>query len=299
MAGKFKYVLKCTKCRPAVAFRSDASLKYAQDQLNRHIREEHKKDKVTNKKKRRQQQAARKKVRKAALKRGELRACGLRGLVAATACRVLCPARRGNNEKGTRKVLAAFGFKKVERDRGWDFVTGRNVPRSIPHTWSYRGLGRAPYRCTVKAHKWEHLWFERAFLPETIARFNKDHVVQTIILFEDDATPRSRVTVDDLMKEVAEAAPSALWCGYYSRAGEARYGSHCLAVTRQSAAWLLRHSRSLTDERDAYMHYVGLDTFFYNITQDKTLKLPSGEPPIAVSSEPFFVQRAHVYQGRK
>jgi hypothetical protein len=89
------------------------------------------------------------------------------------------------------------------------------------------------------------------------------------------------------MKEVAEVSPSALWCGYFLRGSVARYGAHCLALTRQSAAWIKRYSESLAVESDAYQHYIGLDTFFYHITQNNKLKLHGGEPPIAVASQSF------------
>ena len=94
--------------------------------------------------------------------------------MAATSCRVLCPARRGDNMLDTRKVLGTFGFKKVQRDLGWDFETGHEVPRSIPHAI-------CPFRCLIKKCKWEHMWFERAFLPNALSSFDKDHTSQTII----------------------------------------------------------------------------------------------------------------------
>jgi hypothetical protein len=291
MATRYKYTVKCTQCRPAVSFRSDTSEKVAMDQLNRHIRENHKKGNAEHLRRRRQQQAARNKVRKAAVKHDALRACGLKGVVAVTACRVLCPSRRGDNFVTLKKELRTLGLKKVERDLGWDFVTGKNVPQGIPHD-------SRPYKCLVAKTKWEHVWFERVFLPYAIRRMDADPAVQTIMFFEDDATVRPRVTLTGLMKEVAEAAPSALWCGYFLRAGEARYGSHVLTLTKQSATWLLKYSRSLATPGNEYTHYLGLDTFIYNITQNKELKLHGGGAPIVVSSKPFFGQWKHKFRGR-
>ena len=98
----------------------------------------------------------------------------------------------------------------------------------VPHESS-------PYRCTLERCKWEHLWFERDVLPKAIERFRSEPKVQTIVFLEDDAAPKPGAKFSELLTHVAKVAPSALWAGYNLRAGEARYGSHCVAVTRASA----------------------------------------------------------------
>ena len=151
------------------------SNKYAQDQMNRHIREEHATHHTQTRQRRRVRQAARKKVRTAAQKDTELRACGLRGLLEVTECRVLCPARRSENFAATKSGLVKFGFTKIKRDLGWDFVTGASMPLHIPHQ-------QRPFKCLIPKSKLEHIWFEQYFLPAAISRLDENCNLQTIVL---------------------------------------------------------------------------------------------------------------------
>ena len=245
--------------------------------MNRHICEEHATHNKQTKQRRRVQQAARKKVWKAAHQDTELRACGLRGLLEVTECRVLCPARRSENFAATKSGLVKFGFTKIKRDFGWDFVTGASMPLHIPHQ-------KRPFKCLIPKSKLEHIWFEQYFLPAAISRLDENCNLQTIVLCEDDCAPRSRASFKGLLKEIAEVSPSALWCGYSRQGGEPRYGSHCLAITRQSAACILQYSRSLAGKTDVYAHYQGLDTFIHHVMKVATPTLTSGDQHVFQST---------------
>ena len=86
-----------------------------------------------------------------------------------TECRVLCPARRSENFAATKSGLVKLGFIKIERDFGWDFVTGASMPLHI-----------RPFKCLIPKSKMEHIWFEQYFLPAAISRLDENCNLQTL-----------------------------------------------------------------------------------------------------------------------
>ena len=276
----------CPECGYLVQASTEKVLK---SNSRRHTREEH--GDISIKTRRKQLQASRLRASRELVVDAEVV-----GKVNAKAY-ITCPVHRDALYDLAMKECLRIGFQpsQVARRKGLDFTkytqTDPGRMRNVSGTIHVpKGLKKDTFLM------WD---FHINFLPMVAGAFALDSTLDVVFWLEDDIAFSKDVLATTLTRHATAMSNSLGWMAYTKVKGEARYGTHCIAVPRYGVAL----ARQALDEDaaaaavggDPLSYLEGLDTFIWRACRRKL-----GGAPLAMAAEESMAgQRKHKYAGRK
>ena len=264
--------------------------------LSRHIREHHSDSDALDR--RRSQQRHRMAIERTAI------APAMPSWVNDTMIYITCPRHRDTLWEGALSRVCATGVpaSRVVRRFGIDWNeylrasgAGDRRQRDLP-------LG-------LKPHTFLMYDFHRHFLVACAQAFQRDDGLKVVYWVEDDISFPSGIAfrvIHDLAvaHASAPAGPCLSWLGFTKQRGEARYGSHLVAVHREGISALVAHLDRLAKEGQDVgrpMSYLkGLDTFLWVACRTRASGAATSRLLARASTQSCASQlHNHAFVGRK